>query len=198
MTIRSKTVQTERLAIDGGSPARRRPDPPMYPGGNVIGAEEEQAVLEVLRSKRLFRYYGPQPGPSKVAELEEAFAAHMGARKALAVTSGTAALMCGLAGIGIGPGDEVIVPAYTWVASASAVVMMGGIPILTEVDDTLTLDPADVARKITQRTKAIMPVHMRGAPARMDELLTLAHAHGLRVIEDVAQADGGSYYGRRL
>jgi dTDP-4-amino-4,6-dideoxygalactose transaminase len=198
MTTRSKRAGSERLAIDGGPPARRRPDPPMYPGGNMIGAEEEQAVLEVLRSKRLFRYYGPEAGPSKVAQLEEAFAAHMGARHAVAVSSGTAALMCGLAGIGVGPGDEVIVPAYTWVASATAVVMMGGIPILAEVDDSLTLDPADVARKITPRSRAIMPVHMRGAPARMDELLGLARQHGLRVLEDVAQADGGSYLGRRL
>jgi dTDP-4-amino-4,6-dideoxygalactose transaminase len=170
----------------------------MYPGGNLIGAEEEQAVLEVLRSKRLFRYYGPQPGPSKVAQLEETFAAFMGARKAVAVTSGTAALMCGLVGIGTGPGDEVIVPAYTWIASAAAVVMAGAIPILAEVDDTLTLDPEDVACKITPRTKAIMPVHMRGAPAHMDELLALARQHGLRVVEDTAQADGGSYRGRRL
>jgi 8-amino-3,8-dideoxy-alpha-D-manno-octulosonate transaminase len=198
MTTRSQTAHADRLAIDGGSPARRRPDPPMYPGGNAIGVEEEQAVLEVLRSKRLFRYYGPQPGPSKVEQLEAAFAAHMGVRKAVAVTSGTAALMCGLAGIGIGPGDEVIVPAYTWIASASAVAMMGAIPILAEVDDTLTLDPTDVARKITLRTKAIMPVHMRGAPARIDELLALAREHGLRVIEDVAQADGGSYRGKWL
>jgi 8-amino-3,8-dideoxy-alpha-D-manno-octulosonate transaminase len=195
MTTESKT---DRLAIDGGTPARSRPNPPMYPGGNMIGAEEEQAVIEVLRSKRLFRYYGPNPGPSRVAQLEEAFAAHMGTRKAIAVTSGTAALMCGLAGVGVGPGDEVIVPAYTWIASASAVVMMGGIPILAEVDDTLTLDPEDVARKITPRTRAIMPVHMRGAPAHMDELLALARQHGLRVVEDVAQADGGSYRGQRL
>jgi dTDP-4-amino-4,6-dideoxygalactose transaminase len=198
MTALPKFDQTERLAIDGGTPARREPNPPMYPGGNMIGAEEEQLVLEVLRSKRLFRYYGPQPGPSKVAELEEKFAAFMGARKAVAVTSGTAALVCGLAAIGVGPGDEVIVPAYTWIASAAAVVMVGGIPILAEVDDSLTLDPEDVARKITPRTKAIMPVHMRGAPAHMDELLALAHRHELRVIEDAAQADGGSYRGRRL
>jgi len=122
----------------------------------------------------------------------------MGAQKAIAVSSGTAALMCGLAGIGVGPGDEVIVPAYTWIASASAVVMMGGIPILAEVDDTLTLNPADVERKVTPRTKAIMPVHMRGAPARLDELLALARARGLRVIEDAAQADGGGYRGQRL
>ena len=173
MTPNTNPSPEDRLAIDGGQPARRRPDPPMYPGGNLIGDEEEQAVLEVLRSKRLFRYYGPQPGPSRVAQLEAAFAAHMGAQKAIAVSSGTAAvssgtaaLMCGLAGIGVGPGDEVIVPAYTWIASASAVVMMGGIPIVAEVDDTLTLNPADVERKVTPRTKAIMPVHMRGAPAR--------------------------------
>ncbi len=198
MTALRQTPDTQKLAIDGGTPARRRPDPPMYPGGNEIGAEEEKAVVEVIRSKRLFRYYGPEPGPSKAAELEQAFAAHMGARKAIAVTSGTAALMCALAGVEVGPGDEVIVPAYTWIASASSVVMAGGIPILAEVDESLTLDPEDVARKITPRTKAIMPVHMRGLPARMDDLLAVAKEHGLRIVEDVAQADGGSYHGRRL
>ncbi len=190
--------ETEKLAIHGGTPAKRRPDPPMYPGGMMIDQEEEQEVLEVLRSKRLFRYYGPEPGPSKVEELEQAFAAHMGTRHALAVTSGTAALVCGLQGIGVGPGDEVIVPAYTWIASASAVLTVGGVPVIAEVDETLTLDPADVERKITPYTKAIMPVHMRGAPARMDELLAIARRHGLQVIEDAAQADGGSYRGRRL
>ncbi len=179
-------------------PIKQRPNPPMYPGGMEIGAEEEAAVLEVLRSKRLFRYYGPNPGPSKTEELEQAFAAHMDATRALAVTSGTAALICGLQGIGIGPGDEVIVPAYTWIASAAAVAAVGGIPVLAEVDETLTLDPTDVARKITPYTKAIMPVHMRGAPCRMDELMALARAHGLKVIEDVAQSDGASYRGRRL
>ena len=198
MTALPKSAPAERLAIDGGTPARQQPDPPMYPGGNIIGAEEEQLVLEVLRTRRLFRYYGPQPGPSKVAELEEKFAAFMGVPRAVAVTSGTAALVCGLAAIGVGPGDEVIVPAYTWIASAAAVAMVGGIPILGEVDDSLTLDPEDVARKITPRTKAIMPVHMRGAPCHMDELLALAGRHGLHIIEDVAQADGGSYRGQRL
>jgi dTDP-4-amino-4,6-dideoxygalactose transaminase len=198
MTTAVQSVRTERLAIDGGTPARRRPDPPMYPGGNLIGAEEEQAVLDVLRSKRLFRYYGPQPGPSRVDEFEQAFAAQMGVPHAVAVSSGTAALMCGEAGVGIGPGDEVIVPAYTWIATASSVALMGAVPILAEVDETLTLDPADVARKITPRTRAIVPVHMRGAPARMEELLALARAKDLRVIEDAAQADGGSYRGKRL
>ena len=106
--------------------------------------------------------------------------------------------MCGGAGIGLGPGDEVIVPAYTWIAPVSSVAMLGAVPILAEVDETLNLDPTDVARKITPRTKAILAVHMRGAPAQMDELQTLAQARGLRVIEDVAQADGGIYRGRRL
>lgn len=198
MSTPPEAVRSERLAIDGGTPARHRPDPPMYPGGNEIGAEEEQVVLEVLRSKRLFRYYGPQPGPSKVDQFEHAFAAHMGVRYAVAVSSGTAALMCGLARAEVGPGDEVIVPAYTWIAPASSVAMMGAVPILAEVDDTLTLDPADVARKITPRTRAILPVHMRGAPARMDELLALAGERGLSVVEDVAQACGGSYRGRSL
>jgi len=198
MRAQSKPYEAERLPVDGYAPARHRADPPMFPGGNAIGTEEEQAVLDVLRSKRLFRYYGPQPGASKVAQLEEAFAAQTGARKALAVSSGTAALMCGLAAIGVGPGDEVIVPAYTWIASAFTVAMMGGIPVLAEVDESLSLDPKDVTLKITPRTKAIMPVHMRGAPARMDEICALARLHRLYVVEDVAQANGGSFHGLRL
>lgn len=184
------------LALHGAVPAKQRPDPPMYPGGMAIAAEEEAAVLEVLRAKRLFRYYGPGDTPSKVAALEEAFRMDKGSRYAVAVTSGTAALTCGLHGIGIGPGDEVILPAYTWIASAAAVVAAGGIPIIAEVDETLLLDPADVERKITPHTKAIMPVHMRGAPCRMDALMDLAKTHGLQVIEDVAQANGAAFQGK--
>ncbi|MCY4091772.1 MAG: DegT/DnrJ/EryC1/StrS family aminotransferase [Caldilineaceae bacterium] len=187
-----------RLAIHGGQPARQNPDPPMYPGGMAIAEEEEQAVLDVLRSKRLFRYYGPRETESKASQLENAFAAVKGARHAVAVTSGTAALATGLHAIGIGPGDEVILPAYTWIASAAAVVAAGGIPVIAEIDETLLLDPADVAAKITPYTRAIMPVHMRGAPCRMEELMAVASEHGLKVIEDVAQANGGSYKGRAL
>lgn len=186
------------LAIEGGTPAVRSKIPPMYPGGMRIGEEEEQAVLEVMRSQRLFRYYGPQPGPSKVAELEQAFAVAMGTQHALGVTSGSAALICGLAALEIGPGDEVIVPAYTWIASAEAVTAVGGIPVVAEVDESLTLDPADVEARITPRTRAIMPVHMRGAPSRMDKIMEIARRHDLAVIEDTAQADGGSFQGKRL
>lgn len=170
----------------------------MYPGGMRIGTEEEQAVLEVLRSKHLFRYYSPYNTPSKVDALERAFAAHTGTTYCVAVSAGTASLMCGLAGLGVGPGDEVIVPAYTWIATAAAVVALGGVPILAEIDESLTLDPADVERKITPRTKAIAAVHMRGGPCRMDELMAIARRHGLKVLEDVAQANGGRYKGRWL
>jgi dTDP-4-amino-4,6-dideoxygalactose transaminase len=170
----------------------------MYPGGMMIDEQEEAAVLEVLRTKRLFRYYGPVEGPSKADELESAFARHMGVRHAVAVTSGTAALVSGLMGIGIGPGDEVIVPAYTWIASPLAVAAVGAVPVVAEVDETLTLDPEDVRRKLSPYTKAIMPVHMRGWPARMDALIDIARTHGLRVVEDTAQADGASFRGQRL
>ncbi len=170
----------------------------MFPGGMVIGEEEEQAVLETLRSRRLFRFQGPMPGPSQVEELEKEYAAMVGVPFALAVASGTASLICGLESLGVGPGDEVIIPAFTWASSAAAVMTAGAIPVLAEIDASLTLDPADVERKITPYTKAIMPVHMRGVPCRMDEVLAIARRHGLKVIEDGAQAVGGSFHGRRL
>src|SRR5687767_10068840 len=119
-----------KLAIHGGTPAKQRPDPPTFPGGMAIDEAEEAAVLEVLRSKRLFRYYGPGDSPSKVAELEAALAAKKGVKYAQAVTSGTAALICALHGLDVGAGDEVIVPAYTWIASATAVLAVGAVPIV--------------------------------------------------------------------
>jgi len=187
-----------KLAIDGGSPAITQPLPPMYPGGMRLGAEEEAAVLDTLRTKRLFRYYGPYPGQSRVDEFEKAFSTYMETAHAVAVSSGFASLVCGLAALGVGPGDEVIVPAYTWIASAEAVVAVGAVPVLAEVDQSLTLDVADAEAKVTSRTKAIMPVHMRGAPCQMDETMRLAKSRGLKVIEDVAQATGASFGGQLL
>lgn len=186
------------LAASGGRPAVTTPLPPMYPGGMRIGSAEEEAVLAVLRRKRLFRYYGPEEGPSVVADLESAFAGHLGCAHALAVSSGTAALTCSLAAIGAGPGDEVIVPAYTWIATAAAVIAVGAVPIIAEVDDSLTLDPADLESRITDRTAAVIAVHMRGAAADMDRIMEIARSHRLSVLEDTAQAAGGSYHGCRL
>lgn len=175
----------------------------MFPGGLDIGTQEQDAVSRVLASKRLIRFYGPDDpdggdAHSEVDAFEVEFAARMGTAHALGVTSGTAALVTSLAALGIGPGDEVIVPAYTFVASAAAILAVGAIPVIAEVDDSLTLDPQAVRDVVTRHTKALMPVHMRGMPARMDELMRIAGAHDLRVVEDVAQAAGASYGGRPL
>ncbi len=172
--------------------------PPMFPGGNRVGAEEEAAVLEVLRSKRLFRYYGAVEGPSAVAAFERDVAQRLGATHALAVASGTTALTAALAAAGVGPGDQVIVPAYTWVSTPAAVVAVGAVPVIAEADETLTIDVADAATLVNERTKAIIPVHMRGAAADMGAVMELAQRHDLLVIEDAAQAMGGSFDGRRL
>jgi dTDP-4-amino-4,6-dideoxygalactose transaminase len=184
----------ERLAIDGGPAviARRLN---RYKGAAAIGEEEKQAVLEVLESQSLFRYYGPRP-LFKVNAFEHAFAEYVGSRHALAVSSGTAALRVGLAGLGVGPGDEVIVPAVTFIASVGAIVASRARPVFAEVDERMQLDPADLAARITSRTKAIMPVHLNGVAADMDPIMAIAHQHGLRVIEDAAQSCGSLYKGR--
>lgn len=149
-----------------------------------------------LKGPHLFRYYNPRP--SKVAAAEKAFAEFLGAKHVLAVNSCTSALIAALRALGIGAGDEVVVPAYTFFASAAVVGACNAIPVIADVDDTLTLDPRDVESKITPRTRAIIVVHMRGKPAQMNPLLAIAARHKLAVIEDVAQAAGGSYKGRML
>jgi dTDP-4-amino-4,6-dideoxygalactose transaminase len=187
-----------RLVRDGGTPARSRPELPMFPGGMELGDEEAEAAARVIRSHNVFRYYGVGAGPHEAEGFEREFAAYIGTKHALCVNAGSSALICALIGAGVAPDDEVIVPAYTWNATANAIVAARAVPVLAEVDDTLTLDPADVRRKITPRTKALLPVHMRGAPANMDALTALAAEHGLALIEDVCQAAGASYHGRRL
>jgi dTDP-4-amino-4,6-dideoxygalactose transaminase len=107
-------------------------------------------------------------------------------------------LICALRAVGVGLGDEVIVPAYTWIATATAVLAAGGVPVVAEVDETLLLDPDDFEAKITPYTKAVVIVHMRGAPAPMDRLLAIARKHGLKVVEDCAQANGATYHGQEV
>jgi 8-amino-3,8-dideoxy-alpha-D-manno-octulosonate transaminase len=170
----------------------------MFPGGMELGEEEVEAAARVIRSHNVFRYYGVGDGPHEVLDFEREFAAHMGSKHALCVNAGSSALICGLIGAGVGPGDEVIVPAYTWNATPNAVIATGAVPVLAEVDDSLTLDPEDVERRLTPRTKAILPVHMRGAPADLGALTALAAEHGLALIEDVCQAAGATYRGARL
>jgi dTDP-4-amino-4,6-dideoxygalactose transaminase len=162
----------------------------------LIGRRETEAVTRVIQSGKLFRYLGDQKSQGDLFEQE--WSSKIGTDYTVAVTSGTAALICGLVGLGIGPGDEVIVPGYTFMASAMAPLAVGAVPVIAEVDESMTLDPADLDRKITSRTRAIIPVHMDGLPCDMAAIMTVARDHGLHVLEDVAQATGGSHSGRRL
>ena len=127
------------------------------------------------------------------ARFENNFAELLGAKHALLVNSGTSALTCALAAAGVGPGDEVIVPAYTWMATATAPLMVGAVPILSDIDATLTIDPDDIARKLSPRTRAILPVHMINRPCAMDRIMEFAQVHNLLVIEDACQAIGVRY-----
>jgi dTDP-4-amino-4,6-dideoxygalactose transaminase len=169
------------------------------PGIELIGEEETAEVLEVMASGFLSRY-GPADNPAfgaKVHKVEEALAALSGVRYGLAINGGgSAALWISMLALGIGPGDEVIVPGFTYVASISSIVYTGATPVLAEVDDSFCLDPADVAAKITPHTKAILVVHMLGGVARLDELKSLADARGIALIEDCAQAFGATYQGQ--
>ncbi len=168
------------------------------PGFYWMDDAERREVLDVLSSGYLFRY-GSEHDPAfkaKTFTLEREFAARCRVAHCVACSSGTASLLMALAALGLQPGDEVIVPAYTFVASYSAIVFAGGIPVLAEIDDSLTLDPADVERRITSQTRAIMPVHMLGALCDLDAITRIAAQHGIPVVEDACQANGATYRGR--
>jgi dTDP-4-amino-4,6-dideoxygalactose transaminase len=170
------------------------------PGDYFYGEEERREVEEVLRTGYLSRN-GKEGDPrwkQKVVTLEKEFARKMGARFCVATNSGTSALMASLVAAGVQPGDEVLVPGYTFVASMSSVIAVGGVPVLIEVDESLTMDPHDAGRKISPKTRAILPVHMLGNPCDMGRLLALADKYHLQVVEDCCQALGACYRGRRL
>jgi dTDP-4-amino-4,6-dideoxygalactose transaminase len=180
-----------KLAFEGGPPITKTKFPNPYP---LIGKEEIGAVLSVLRSKKLSGYPGP-----KTLEFEKKYAKYHGVKHAMATNCGTSALALGLYAAGIGFGDEVIVPPYTFVASASSMLQCNAVPVFADINlDTMTLDPAKVEEKITNRTKAIMPVHLYGLPCDMDPLLEIAKCHDLLVIEDCAQAHAAAYKGRLI
>ncbi|MCK4303519.1 MAG: DegT/DnrJ/EryC1/StrS family aminotransferase [Candidatus Eisenbacteria sp.] len=187
----------KRLAIEGGEPVRRVPLPPPYPGALVMGEEEREALLEVLEHKSPFRYYGPDL-LKKVSAFEDCMAEYIGTRHALGTSSATAALKVGLVSLGVGPGDEVIIPAFTFIACVSAVVAARAVPVFAEVDDTLNIDPADVKAKLSPRTKAIMPVHLQGVACDMDALLSVTAENGVAILEDCAQSMGSAYKDRKL
>ena len=185
----------QRLAIDGGKPVREKPLPPFYPGASVYNEEESNATAEVIAAKSPFRFYGPNC-LRKTKKFETLFSEKFGVKHVLAVTSGTAALMCALKAAGIGAGDKVIVPACTFIAAAGAVVCAGGVPVFADIDDSLNIDPDDIERHIDRDTKALICVPILGNPCRMDQIMKIADRHHLTVIEDVAQSCGSSYKGR--
>ena len=170
------------------------------PGSYVFGAEEKKELMDVIESGNLFRYGTPGVDgfQAKVATFEREMAERLGHRHVVATSSGTGSLQCCLAALGIGAGDEVIVPGYTFIASISTVILANAVPVLAEVDESLTIDPTKIEQLITPRTRAIIPVHMLGNPCDMDPILEIAKKHGLYVIEDCYQAVGASYKGKRL
>jgi 8-amino-3,8-dideoxy-alpha-D-manno-octulosonate transaminase len=205
-------MSSQKPAIEGGPKAVEQ----LGPFPSKIGKSELLEVLDLwemsdetkkkivslieketnLKGPHLFRYYNPKP--SRVAAAEKAMGDLVGTRYCLATNSCTSALVAAYRALGIGAGDEVIVPAYTFFATSATVAACNAIPVIVDIDETLCIDPKAIEKAVTQRTKAIVPVHMRGAPAQMDAILDVARKHGLPVVEDAAQAGGGSFGGKRL
>ena len=183
----------QKLAIDGGTPVRKTPLSSRPYGPQFYDDVEKQELIDVLDSRSPFRWQG---GASKVLQFERAYAAHIGVKHAVAVTSGTTALFTAMAALEIGPGDEVILPAWTWYACSDSIILSGALPVFAEIDESFDIDPKDIEARITPRTKVIMAVHLQGCPADMDPILEIARRRKLRVLEDCAQCLGGRYKGK--
>ena len=188
------------LALHGGTPARETMLHAKNPGPQYYDNEERRELLEVLESRSPFRWdrLDGKGLPPQAINFEKEFAAHQDAKYCIAVTSGTTALITALAGLGVGPGDEVILPAWTWYACYDAVLFHGALPVFAEIDRSMDIDPTDIERHITANTKAILAVSIQGEPADLDAVLAIARRHNLKVLEDAAQCVGGIYKGRHV
>lgn len=181
--------QLTELAINGGKPVRKKP----FPSWPIFGKAEEKALIEVLRSGK----WGI--GGEKNAEFSQAYAKWLGVRRVVACTNGTAAIEIALRAVGVKPADEVIVPSYTFVATASSVLSIGAVPVFADIEpETYMMDPDSVEAVITPKTKAIIPVYIGGGPADLDRILKIARDRNLRVVEDAAQAHGAEWNGKRI
>ncbi|MBN2293835.1 MAG: DegT/DnrJ/EryC1/StrS family aminotransferase [Pirellulales bacterium] len=185
----------EKLAIDGGKPVRKNTLHSRPYGPQFYDDVEKRELLEVLESRQPFRWWNSN---SKVLQFEKKYAAHLGVKNALGVSSGTTALYTAMAAMEIGPGDEVIIPAWTWYADYDTIVLSGALPIFAEIDESLAIDPNDIEKRITPRTKAIVPSHLQGGVADMDAIMEIARKHNLIVLEDFSQCVGGRYKGKFL
>ena len=196
--LAGSTPSTPTLAADGGKPVRSKPLRATYFGPEYYDDKELAQLREVLEKRQPFRWYGSgkQP-PMKVLTFEKELAARMQTKYALAVTSGSAALQTAMAALEVGPGDEVILPAWTWYSCYNAIVLAGALPVFAEVDASFNLDPADLEARITPQTKVIMAVHLLGSPCDMDRILSIARARHIRVLEDCARASAPATRGGR-
>jgi dTDP-4-amino-4,6-dideoxygalactose transaminase len=188
---------TDTLAIDGGTPVRRAPWPTYDKGDTLIGREEEEAAVRALRSQLLFRYDGRDRCDTEVGRFEAALEKHFGARHALAVSSGTAAITVGLLAAGVRPGDRIACPAFTFPATPSAVLLAGAVPVLVGVDKDLNLDVDDLASKL-ESCRGVVVVHMRGFASDIERVVELAHPLDIPVIEDAVPALGAQLRGRAV
>ena len=185
------------LALNGGTPVRTKPLPSAMQGATLIGEEELKELADVVREKSPFRFYG-LGNPDKVDTLEKMVCEKFGVKHALGVSSGTSSISVAIAALGLGAGDEVILPAFAWFSDYTALVTAGVKPVFADVGEDINLDPEDFERKITPATKAVICVHYQGTACRMDEIMDVARRHGILVIEDIAQAFGGKYKGKYL
>ena len=177
----------EKLALEGGRPVRSSP----VPAWPVFDEREVEAVAQVVRSGK----WGMQAG-EQVKRFQEEFTTFVGARHGVCVVNGTAALEIAMRAMGLGPGDEVITPAYTFIATPNAALLLGAAPVFVDIDpDTYLLDPGKIEEAITEHTRAIMPVHYAGQPADMDRIMDIARRHRLFVVEDACQAWGAEWRG---
>ncbi len=186
------------MAKKSGAAHLRKTEPLIpyeWPGSYFLGKEELAAAASVLKARSPFRFYGPDL-QGYADRLEKAYCERLGRKHALAVNSGTSALSLAVAALSIGPGDEVLLPGYFWVSCVAAVVRAGAIPRLVDVDDTFCIDPADLERKIDGHTRAVLMVHMSGAPGAIDKVSEICRNHKLPLIEDCAQANGASFHGK--
>lgn len=187
----------EKRAGDGGAPIRTRPWPRIAFGAHLYGEEEKRAAIEVIEAQSPFRFYGLRP-LKRVEQFEREAAEQFSTRYALAMTSGTTALQVTLAALDVGPGTEVILPGFLWISNVAAVVNLRAIPVFAEVEPSLGLDPDDLKRRITPRTRAIVAIHMAGAAAAIDAIKAVADPLGIPVVEDYSQAAGARVGGRPL
>ncbi len=185
----------EKLAMEGGNPVRTQAMPLEFPGVPYFNELELEYINRVVKARNPFRFYGPDL-QHMCDQFEEKFAAQRGVKYALGVSSGTEALYITLAALGVGPGDEVLLQSYLWASCIMAIVRLGAIPRLIDIDDTFSMSPTDLESKISNNSKVIIIVHMSGASGNIEPVMEIANKHNLKVLEDCAQANGARHKGK--